>query len=130
VLEEPFVKLKLTVIAGPHMGQEFEFKGHDTFLVGRTSDAHLRLPPGDPYFSRRHFLVEVNPPRCRVIDLNSRNGTLRNGARIQTADVSDGDEIGAGHTVFKVSVVPPVSPESQTLDLPVAPPDGGPTGDY
>ena len=54
---------------------------------------------------RRHFLVEVNAPRCRLIDLNSHNGVLLNGARVQTAEVADGDEIAAGHTVFKVHVI-------------------------
>ena len=114
--------IKLTVISGPHRGKEFEFDGHDTFLVGRTADAHLQLSFDDPYFSRRQFLVEVNPPRCRVIDLNSRNGTLLNGARVQTAEVKDGDEVGAGHTVFKVSVTaPPPAEPPETLDLPAAP---------
>ena len=115
------MKIKLTIIAGPHQGREFVFDGHDTFLVGRTKDAHFQLSYDDPYFSRRHFLVEVNPPRCRLIDLNSRNGTLLNGARIQTAEVADGDEIAAGHTVFKVCVIAPEPDEIETLDLPVDP---------
>ena len=110
------MKIKLTVIAGPHRGQEYEFDGRDTLLVGRTADAHLRLSYNDPYFSRRHFLVEVNPPRCRLIDLASRNGTLRNGVRVTTAEVADGDEIGAGHTVFRVAILP--ADAAETLDLP------------
>ena len=112
------MKLKLTIIAGPHKGREFEFDGHDTFLVGRTKDAHFQLSYDDPYFSRRHFLVEVNPPRCRLIDLNSRSGTLLNGVRVQTAEVADGDEIAAGHTVFKVSVIVPAAHEADTLETP------------
>lgn len=106
----------------PPQGKEFEFDGLDTFLVGRTADAHLRLSFDDPYFSRRHFVVEVNPPRCRLLDLNSRNGTLKNGVRVHTAEVHDGDEIGAGHTVFKASVLAPVVDAPQTHELPVAPP--------
>ena len=117
------MKLKLTVIAGPHQGREFVFDGHDTFLVGRTKDAHLQLSYDDPYFSRRHFLVEVNPPRCRLIDLNSRNGTLLNGVRVQTAEVADGDEIAAGHTVFKVGVIATTLHEVETVDSAVRPDD-------
>jgi serine/threonine-protein kinase len=112
------VKITLTVTAGPFAGRTFEFDGRDTLLVGRAADAHLRLSFDDPYFSRRHFLVEVNPPRCRVIDLNSRNGTLKNGTRVQAADLRDGDEIQAGHTVFKVAVEHPPAADPQTLDLP------------
>ncbi|HWG45615.1 MAG TPA: FHA domain-containing serine/threonine-protein kinase [Gemmataceae bacterium] len=124
------MKIKLTIISGPHQGQEFVFDGHDTFLVGRTKDAHFQLSYDDPYFSRRHFLVEVNPPRCRLIDLNSRNGTQLNGVRIQTTEVADGDEIGAGHTVFKVCVLAAESADKETLALPVDPIAGTPTIDY
>jgi serine/threonine protein kinase len=124
------VKVKLTILSGPHQGREFVFDGRDTFLVGRTKDAHFQLSYDDPYFSRRHFLVEVNPPRCRVIDLNSRNGILLNGASVQTSEVGDGDEIAAGHTVFKVRVIAPESYEKETVDLPVVPVAGHPTSDY
>lgn len=77
----------LTVTAGPHAGKEFVFDRHDTFLVGRSRDAHFRLSAADPYFSRRHFLVEVNPPRVRVLDLNSRNGIAVNGQKVKAGSV-------------------------------------------
>lgn len=124
------MKLQLTIIAGPHQGREFEFDGRDTFLVGRTKDAHFQLSFDDPYFSRRHFLVEVNPPRCRVIDLNSRNGILLNGARVQTAELADGDEIAAGHTVFKVCVIASEPDEKEALDRPGDPVADNATCDY
>ena len=50
------------VTAGPHAGQVFSFDQHDTFLVGRSKHAHFCLPEKDPYFSRHHFVIEVNPP--------------------------------------------------------------------
>src|SRR5262245_56240621 len=98
------MKVILSVTAGPHQGKEFTFDGHDTFLVGRVSDAHLRLSYDDPYFSRRHFVLEVNPPRCRLMDLKSRNGTRVNGEEVAVAEIKHGDVIKAGHTVFEVSV--------------------------
>src|SRR4051794_22856964 len=98
------MKLILSVTEGPHQGKEFAFDGHDTFLVGRDADAHLRLSYDDPYFSRRHFMLEVNPPRCRLLDFNSRNGTFVNGQKVDTAEVNDGDVIRAGHTAFRVRV--------------------------
>ena len=128
--EVPAVKLKLTIISGPHQGKEFVFDGHDTFLVGRAKDAHFQLSYDDPYFSRRHFLVEMNPPRCRLINLSSRNGTHLNGARVDSAEVADGDEIGAGHTVFKVRLIPSDPDELDTLDLPVASNSGDKTSNY
>ncbi len=107
------MNVTLTVIAGPHTGREFTFDRHDTFLVGRARDAHFQLTYDDPYFSRRHFLVEVNPPRVRVFDLNSRNGISVNGAKVRTADLNDGDELKAGHTVFRVVAPRPTDPDQQ-----------------
>src|SRR5262249_13610715 len=70
--------LKLPIPAGPGMGKVFSFRGHDTFLVGRSKRCHLRLPSRDKYCSRFHFLVEVNPPLCRLVDMGSNNGTYVN----------------------------------------------------
>lgn len=124
------MKLKLTIVSGPHQGKEFEFDQHDTFLVGRTKDAHFQLSYDDPFFSRRHFLIEINPPRCRLINLSNRNGTFVNGVKVESAEVKDGDEIAAGHTVFKVQVIPPDPDDLETLNLPVGAKHADPTGDY
>src|SRR6516164_204093 len=96
--------ITLTVVAGPHEGQVFTFAGHDTFLVGRSKRAHFRLPAKDRFFSRIHFLVEVNPPSCRLMDMGSRNGTYVNGERVEMIDLADGDQIKAGRTVLRVAV--------------------------
>lgn len=117
------VPLKLVVTAGPHTGEEFAFEGHDTFLVGRSSTAHFRLSYDDPYFSRRHFLVEVNPPRIRAFDLNSRNGIYVNGVKVRATDLNDGDELRAGHTVFRVTLPRAADPDQvPTLGLSAPPP--------
>lgn len=95
-------RLTLVVIEGPQQGRRFPLAGHDTFLVGRSNKAHCQLSSKDQHFSRIHFMIEFNPPRCRLIDMKSRNGTLVNGQRVQNADLKDGDRIKAGHTVFQV----------------------------
>ncbi|MBX9678889.1 MAG: FHA domain-containing protein [Gemmataceae bacterium] len=96
------MKITLTVVDGPHKGQSFDFAGHDTFLVGRSKHAHFRLPAEDRYFSRVHFMIEVNPPACRLVDMGSHNGTYVNGHRVITVDLHQGDQIRAGHTVFQL----------------------------
>ena len=126
------MRVTLTVIDGPHAGQVFTFGSHDTFLVGRSKRAHFRLPTKDRFFSRVHFLVEVNPPQCRLMDMDSRNGTFVNGQRVEKADLKDKDQIRAGHTVLRVHVeegaaVPtplsvepiPVAIEEEPQSLPV-----------
>ncbi len=98
----------LEVTDGPHQGKRFEFSNHDSFIVGRGKAAHFRLPKQDPYFSRLHFLVEVNPPECRLVDLVSRNGTRVNGRRLgvdEAVDLKSGDIIRAGHTTFQVHIL-------------------------
>jgi eukaryotic-like serine/threonine-protein kinase len=98
------MRILLTVIAGPHKGLEFAFDRHDTFLVGRSRHAHFQLPAKDKYFSRVHFMLELNPPQVRLIDMGSHNGTYVNGEKVLTADLRDGDQIRAGHTILRVQV--------------------------
>ena len=100
------MRITLSVTEGPHAGQAFAFDGHDTFLVGRSKRAHFRLPSKDRYFSRIHFLIEVNPPSCCLMDMSSSNGTFLNGRRVTEAiEVREGDEIDVGTTRIVVTSV-------------------------
>ncbi len=125
----------LTVSAGPHAGATFTFSGRDNFVVGREPPAHFILPDKDATISRVHFLIELNPPLCRLTDLASSNGTFLNGRRLAApANLCDGDEIRAGQTVLRVAIRWPLEPtvalgeplpETQT---PPRPPDFLPPG--
>jgi eukaryotic-like serine/threonine-protein kinase len=97
------MQVNLKVIAGPYKGRIFSFTQHDSFLIGRSRDAHLYLPD-DRYFSRNHCLLEINPPRSFLRDLNSTNGTFLNGRRVTHEYLSDGDRIQCGETVLIVEV--------------------------
>jgi serine/threonine-protein kinase len=108
----------ITVTEGPHQGRSFTFEGHDTFLVGRSPQAHFRLARQDEYFSRLHFLVEVNPPECRLLDLGSTNGTFVNGQKVAVTPLRHGDVIRGGQTVMRVSIDADAS-EVVTPRLPV-----------
>ena len=98
------MKVILNVIAGPHRGRSFEFQEHDTFIVGRARYAHFRLANRDQHLSRAHFLVEANPPLCRVTDMASTNGTFLNGRRIDESLLQDGDVIEAGDASIAVRI--------------------------
>jgi eukaryotic-like serine/threonine-protein kinase len=129
----------LTVKDGPHQGRAFEFEEHDTFIVGRSARAQFRLPLKDPSLSRVHFMVEVNPPKCRLTDLGSTNGTKVNGRKISAADLVDGDLIEAGQTVLlfsmtveRVMTVPDreTKPSRSDVNIKVASEPFAPTVDY
>ena len=109
------------VTAGPMKGKAFDFAEHDTFLFGRAEECHCRLPD-DGQVSRRHFIVEVNPPDARIKDFGSLNGTHVNGKKIGSrakgetpeqgqqrkypeVDLKDGDTLKAGQTEFAVKIV-------------------------
>jgi serine/threonine-protein kinase len=119
-------KVTLRVTAGPIQGRSFEFGENDTFLFGRAPDCHAQLAEDDQTASRHHFLLEVAPPRARLRDLGSLNGTTVNGVkhggrgRHQSAeeaagqefpqvDLRDGDQIRVGHTVFEVAIDVPLT---------------------
>ncbi|HEY4116732.1 MAG TPA: FHA domain-containing protein [Byssovorax sp.] len=66
------------------------------FAVGRNATCQLSLD--DPLVSRRHALLTVNDDGVLIEDLQSRNGVLVNGRRIQgriSLDVGDRILIGA-----------------------------------
>ncbi len=128
------MQITLTVIAGPYSGQTFTFDRPERFLVGRSKKAHFRLQPEkdkDLRVSRMHFLVEVNPPLCRLHDLGSRNGTRVNGQRVTTCGLAHGNEIRAGKTVLRVAIAeaptalettPWIKPPDLPPPLPLTPP--------
>src|SRR6476619_5392558 len=97
------MQVNLKVTEGPYKGRIFSFTQHDSFLIGRSPDAHLCLP-NDRYFSRNHCLLEMNPPHAYLRDLGSTNGTFLNGQRVQDAFLNNGDRIQCGETVLVVEV--------------------------
>jgi len=98
------MRVTLTVLAGPNVGHVVECDRHDGFVVGRSKRTTARLPHKDGFLSRYHFLLEVNPPLCRVVDLDSHNGTFVNGGKVAAADLYDGDILKAGHTAFRIGI--------------------------
>jgi DNA-binding NtrC family response regulator len=64
-------------------------------LIGRTSEAHIRL--GDQGCSRRHARLTVEGGLVRLIDLGSHNGTRVNGAAVREPRLlSSSDVIAIG----------------------------------
>jgi hypothetical protein len=97
------MQVNLKVISGPYAGRTFSFNQHDSFLIGRTPEAHLCFA-GDRYFSRHHCLLEINPPHSFLRDLGSTNGTFVNGQRVHETSLRHGDRIQGGETILLVEV--------------------------
>lgn len=112
------MRVSLRVIAGPHTGRVFTFDQHDTFLIGRSESAQFCLPE-DRYFSRHHCILEIAPPQCFLRDLNSLNGTLVNGQRIESAYLKSGDRIQGGETVIEVEVTSDPIPATEPAQNPL-----------
>jgi len=73
-----------------------------THVVGRTSDAGVRIPL--PSVSRRHCELIVENSTLRVRDLGSSNGTYQNYQQIEEATLAPGDVLGIGGCLLTVQI--------------------------
>jgi hypothetical protein len=87
--------------AGPSRGRDLRL-GSGTLRVGSSRDCEIPVL-GDDYVSSRHAEVVVERGAVKLRDLQSRNGTFVNGARVDEVILNDGDRVRFGTTelVFK-----------------------------
>ncbi|HEY1958755.1 MAG TPA: sigma 54-interacting transcriptional regulator [Polyangiaceae bacterium] len=90
-------RLKLTVVAGPDQGATILAK---LAVVGRAPQVDLKL--SDPSVSSFHVELRVEESGVSVRDLESRNGTSYEGARIERAIVPIGSQLTLGGTTIRV----------------------------
>jgi pSer/pThr/pTyr-binding forkhead associated (FHA) protein len=112
-----------------------------TCLIGRGPDCDLRLPAEGEYqvVSRHHCRLDIDPPRVRVLDLGSRNGTRLNGMQIGHPDhwrvprppalieyeLHEGDELAVGPAVLEVRAEVPEDCPAHVVEMPDVPPADG-----
>ncbi len=121
-------RIIVTVTEDGRAGKEYLFSDRTLCTVGRSRDCILQLPSDEAHsmISRRHCLLEIDPPAVRVRDLGSLNGTFVNGKQIggrgkqlepegaalvgwPERELHDGDEVRIGNTVLRIGVFIPVS---------------------
>ena len=102
--------VSLKVIKGPHLGEEFVFEEHASFVVGRHRDTEFHLSQRDAKLSRFHFYIEVKPPHCVLVDLKSTNHTYVNNEPVAWVKLKGGDVIRAGGTSLLVTIEAGASP--------------------
>jgi Domain of unknown function (DUF4123)/FHA domain len=95
----------LEIRSGSNAGSKIPLSPGHPLRIGRNPKAD-RPFPDDKLMSSLHFAIEYGEKGCRVLDLQSSNGTFLNGARVKEATLANGDEIRAGNTVFVVHMLP------------------------
>lgn len=99
------MEIRLEIVKGPERGRVFTLAEPTTAIAGRGPDAQFRFSEADPYISRRHFLLELSPPKAYFRDLDSvTNPSKINDLYVEAAELADGDVIEAGYTHLKVSL--------------------------
>lgn len=73
-----------------------------TVVIGRKTDADLRIPLAD--ISRSHCEFTLQNGNVRVRDLDSSNGTFVNGEQVTEKSIEPGDEIRLGPVIFTVQI--------------------------
>lgn len=106
------IQLVLRIQSGPF--GEVEFKNLSRLLnwigpgqslvVGRTYQSDIVIRQ-DKKISSRHFEITCSTTTASLRDLGSSNGTRLNGEKIDEAGLTHGDQISAGDTTFRVSIM-------------------------
>lgn len=74
---------------------------HSVVNIGRKEDNNVAID--DPFISSHHASVYIRDNRLYIKDMNSTNGTYKNGIKVSDEEeIADGDEIKIGRLVFKV----------------------------
>ena len=106
------VAAMLRVHSGPDAGLQFELLRGNS-IIGRGSDADVLIL--DPLISKRHARIEVGQS-IEVVDLNSANGVLVDGAVMQRARLAPGQVIALGDTEISVVFVQATAPAAPTAE--------------
>ena len=88
---------RLLVLSGPLKDSTIPLSESEV-TIGREASNGIAIT--DPSVSRKHCLLSGQDGRFLVRDLDSRNGTLVNGAAVEEQWLQHGDEIAAGDSSF------------------------------
>lgn len=88
----------IVITSGHDSGSSFLLSEGENF-IGRNPECRVRL--SDPWISRLHAKVVSDGDSCRLMDLDSNNGTSVNGDRISRKKLSHGDMLMFGRTSAK-----------------------------
>lgn len=92
-------RARLSLLDGDRIAKEFPLKP-GVSILGRLALSDVHLPTPD--VSRKHAQVIVGPSGVFVVDLESENGVVVNGRKVDKVQLVDGDvlTLGKQHLVF------------------------------
>lgn len=97
-------EITLDIVEGPDRGTAHRITRSRVLICRGGGD----IPLSDPRASRVHASLEVYGSTCVLLkDLGSMNGTYVNDRRVNTAELSDGDEIRVGETKLLIGIGAP-----------------------
>jgi transcriptional regulator with GAF, ATPase, and Fis domain len=111
--EDRIAQPKLRAIRGPVRNCEFPLR-RDT-AIGRDSDNAIRLD--DAAVSAHHCTISVREGRCVLSDLESHTGTFLNGIPVKQRELTEGDEMAVGNSVFAFHIEKSDSSGSNTVQM-------------
>ncbi|MBL0211428.1 MAG: FHA domain-containing protein [Holophagaceae bacterium] len=100
--------------------REFEMVDNEVH-IGRELDNTLRL--ADPSISRHHCVIRLTANGYEVQDLQSSNGVLLNGSRVQTSPLRDGDRVTLGQ--IQITFMDPAQENATVAVQRMEPPSTG-----
>jgi hypothetical protein len=83
-------------------------------LIGRSEHNDLCLP--SPYLSRHHAVIVGTPEGYDLVDLNSVNGVLLNGQRVERTVLCDEDVLAIGPFQLKIQVPDWLTPDGPSAE--------------
>jgi pSer/pThr/pTyr-binding forkhead associated (FHA) protein len=117
-------RITITATEGPCKGREFVFTTRTVCTVGRSDVCllHIRGDANDLTVSRRHCVLDIDPPTVRVRDLGSLNGTFVNDRNIgqrqndalpgelsvadpEGVELHAGDRLMVGSSAFRIDIL-------------------------
>ncbi len=100
--KEPGTYFRLVCLTGPNKGESFILSG-SRVVIGRGDRVDIKL--NDTKASREHAEISRVGSEWIATDLGSQNGIMINEKKVQQMQLSEGDKLIVGQTVFKFAKV-------------------------
>ena len=96
-------KIKLSVISGPHKGDEFSFNSEKKVVIGRDKSTDITIK-NDYLLSAIHCGIFFSEAGFVLEDFESSNGSLLNKKYVTKEVLNDDDNIRIGNTILHVRI--------------------------